>query len=116
VDRSDVVWRRSHAGAAPDDSDLAPFSRDAGPGRPTTGANATVGGAGAGSGGSGGGTVAGGASVRLLGRLAEAGVTDRVELTDRKPDWVRARVRLDADVLGVKRTVRDLGLVTVCEE
>ena len=116
VDRSDVVWRRSHAGAAPDDSDLAPFSRGAGPGRPTTGANAMVGGAGTGTGGSSGVSTAGGTSVRLLGRLAEAGVTDRVELTDRKPDWMRARVRLDADVLGVKRTVRDLGLVTVCEE
>ena len=47
--------------------------------------------------------------MRLLGRLAEAGVTDRVELTDRKPDWMRARVRLDADVLGVKRTVATWG-------
>ena len=96
VDRADVVWRRSSAG----DGDLAPFSRGLGPGERTTGANATV----------------GGTSVRLLGRLAEAGVTQSVALTDRKPDWMRAPVRHGADVLGIKRTVRDLDLVTVCEE
>ncbi len=96
VDRADVVRRRSSAG----DGDLAPFSRGLGPGERTTGANATV----------------GGTSVRLLGRLAEAGVTQSVALTDRKPDWMRAPVRHGADVLGIKRTVRDLDLVTVCEE
>jgi lipoic acid synthetase len=57
-----------------------------------------------------------GTSVRLLGRLAEAGVADSVALTDRKPDWMRAPVRHGAGVLQLKQTVRDLGLVTVCEE
>ena len=54
--------------------------------------------------------------MRLLGRLAEAGVSESVSLSDRKPDWMRAPVRHGAGVLGLKQTVRDLGLVTVCEE
>ena len=107
VDRADVVWRRHVAGRPSDDSDLAPFSRGLGPGERTTGANETVGAARA---------ERSGTSVRLLGRLAEAGVTQGVALTDRKPDWMRAPVRHGADVLGVKRTIRDLGLITVCEE
>jgi lipoyl synthase len=57
-----------------------------------------------------------GTSVRLLGRLAEAGVAGGVALTDRKPDWMRARVRHGEQVLGLKRTLRSLDLVTVCEE
>ena len=43
-------------------------------------------------------------------------MSQSVALTDRKPDWMRARVRHGAEVLGLKQTVRDLGLVTVCEE
>lgn len=99
-ERSDVVWRAAEV-------DLAPFSRGAGPGEPTAGANASV----ATQRRQGDGT-----SVRLLGRLAEAGVADSVALTDRKPDWMRAPVRHGAGVLQLKQTVRDLGLVTVCEE
>lgn len=85
-DRHDVVWRHR-------DDDLAPFSRGEGPGETATGT-----------------------SVRLTGRLAEAGVGDGVDLTARKPEWMRAKVRLGDDVLRVKRTIRDLDLVTVCEE
>ncbi len=102
VDRSDVVWRHTEA-------DLTPFSRGAGPGEPTAGANRarprplTP-------------DPAVGVSVRLRGRLAEAGVRGGVELTDRKPQWLRARVDHGAEVLSLKRTVRDLDLVTVCEE
>jgi lipoic acid synthetase len=99
-ERSDVVWRAGEV-------DLAPFSRGAGPGEPTAGANASV----ATQRRQGDGT-----SVRLLGRLAEAGVADSVALTDRKPDWMRAPVRHGDGVLQLKQTVRDLGLVTVCEE
>ncbi len=107
VERSDVIWReRRGASGSLDDTDLAPFSRGLGPGERTTGANATVGGARDGA----------STSPRLLGRLAEAGVTRSVELTDRKPDWMRAPVRHGADVLSVKGVVADLGLVTVCEE
>ncbi len=61
VERSDVVWRHT-------EGDLAPFSRGAGPGERTAGANATVGPASAST-----GVQADGTSVRLLGRLAEAG-------------------------------------------
>lgn len=100
TERADVVWRHR-------DADLAPFSKGAGPGEPTGGANASP-------------RVerrqGDGTSVRLLGRLAEAGVAESVALTDRKPEWMRAPVRHDAEVLSLKRTIRDLDLVTVCEE
>ena len=98
VDRTDVVWRSG-------DGDLAPFSRGAGPGERTTGANATAGQSGAAD-----------TSVRLLGRLAQAGVTQSVAPTDRKPEWMRAPLRHDAPVLDLRRTLRNLDLVTVCEE
>ncbi len=112
VDRADVVWRRRARDGGVgdgdlDDADLAPFSRGLGPGEPMTGANEPVGA---------GRPRPGTTSVRLRGRLAEAGVTEALELTDRKPDWMRSRVQHTAGVLDVKRTVRDLGLVTVCEE
>jgi lipoic acid synthetase len=68
--------------------DLTPFSRGEGPGEP----------------------------VRLLGRLAQAGVTGGVELSERKPDWLRPKVRHTPEVLELKKTLRDLDLVTVCEE
>jgi lipoic acid synthetase len=90
VERQDVVWRHR-----PDD--LAPFSRGgataAEPGGRSTGP-----------------------SVRLRGRLAEAGVAQGLGLGDRKPDWLRAPVRIGDGYLRLRRTVRDLGLVTVCEE
>ena len=57
-----------------------------------------------------------GESLRLRGRLDAAGVGEGLDLTERKPDWLRPRVRIDTDVLKVKSTIRDLNLVTVCEE
>ncbi len=54
--------------------------------------------------------------VRLQGRLAEAGVTEGLQIASRKPDWLRSRFRTAPGYLGLKRTMRDLGLVTVCEE
>ncbi len=57
-----------------------------------------------------------GEKVRLLGRLNDAGVTDGLDVTERKPEWLRPKVRLGNEVLGVKSTLRELGLVTVCEE
>ncbi len=115
VDRSDVVWRHL-------DADLAPFSRGAGPGEATDGSNdsrqvaaarrraesrqadeSTA-------------RQADGTSVRLLGRLAEAGVAGGVGIAERKPDWMRAPLKIGADVLRLQHTVRDLNLVTVCEE
>src|SRR5690606_13111797 len=88
-DRADVVWRHR-----PDD--LSPFSRGAGAGRPvrpqehgagqpqtaapepSTPAAVPV-------------TLsARGTTARRAARLAEAGVTEAVPISDRKPDWMRA--------------------------
>ena len=87
-DRADVVWRER-----PDD--LAPFSRGAGAGAPVRVRSTTP---------------------RRQRRLAEAGVTQAVEITSRKPEWMRAPVRHTDDVLRLRRTMRELDLVTVCEE
>lgn len=57
-----------------------------------------------------------GEPVRLMSRLARAGVTEAVELSARKPDWIRPHVNHGAEVLSLKKTLRDLSLVTVCEE
>jgi lipoic acid synthetase len=54
--------------------------------------------------------------LRLSGRLAEAGVADGLSITSRKPDFVKARLRITDDYVRLKRTMRDLSLVTVCEE
>ena len=68
--------------------DLSAFSRGEGPGQP----------------------------VRLLSRLASAGVSEALSLSERKPDWIRPKVSLGAEVMTLKKTLRDLSLVTVCEE
>jgi lipoic acid synthetase len=68
--------------------DLSPFSRGAGPGEP----------------------------VRLMSRLARAGVEDAIDFSARKPDWIRPRVNHGENVLSLRRTLRELSLVTVCEE
>jgi len=68
--------------------DLSPFSRGRGAGTP----------------------------VRLQGRLAEVGVSEGLSIGTRKPDWLRAPVRMGAEYRRVARTVGDLGLVTVCQE
>ena len=68
--------------------DLSRFSRGEGPGEP----------------------------VRMRGRLAAAGVGDGLDVAERKPEWLRPKVRIDNEVLKVKATVRDLNLATVCEE
>ena len=70
--------------------DLSPFSSGHGPGQPVR--------------------------PRSHARLDQAGVTDGLSIESRKPDWLRPVVRLGPEVLAVKRTVRDLGLVTVCED
>ncbi len=54
--------------------------------------------------------------VRLLGRLAAAGVSGGLAIGERKPEWLRPKVHLSSEVLALKRTLRDLDLVTVCEE
>ncbi len=86
VERADVVWR--DASTADGDRDLSAFSRKLGPGEP----------------------------VRLTGRLAAAGVTDALPIEARKPDFAVRRLRITDDFVRIKSTMRDLGLVTVCEE
>jgi lipoic acid synthetase len=51
-------------------------------------------------------------------RLAEAGVAPSAGLpvSERKPEWLRVKARMGEDYRSLKRTVRDLSLVTVCEE
>jgi lipoic acid synthetase len=68
--------------------DLSLFSRGEGPGQP----------------------------VRLMSRLARAGVEDAIDISERKPDWIRPHVSMGDNVMSLKRTLRDLSLVTVCEE
>ena len=54
-----------------------------------------------------------GAVVR---RLAQAGVADGLAISTRKPEWLRPKVVHGPEVIALRKTVRDLGLVTVCEE
>ncbi|HSS09886.1 MAG TPA: lipoyl synthase, partial [Acidimicrobiales bacterium] len=70
--------------------DLSPFTRGEGPGTP----------------------------LRLLGRLAEAGVdpSGGLRIDERKPDWLRVKANMGPEYRSLKRTMRSLDLVTVCEE
>jgi lipoic acid synthetase len=55
---------------------------------------------------------------RLRIRLRQAGVDPAagITLSSRKPPWLRVNARMNGGFLGLRRTVKDLGLVTVCEE
>jgi lipoic acid synthetase len=68
--------------------DLSRFSRGEGPGEP----------------------------IRMLGRLAAAGVDGGVDLSERKPEWLRPRIQIGTEVLKIKHTLSELRLVTVCQE
>ncbi len=57
-----------------------------------------------------------GEPVRLTGRLAAAGVTEGLAISTRKPEWLRAKAHMGTEYLSLRKTVRDLGLVTVCED
>jgi lipoic acid synthetase len=61
---------------------------------------------------------AGGVPVRLLGRLAEAGVDPEggLAVDERKPPWLRVKADLGPRYRQVRSTMRSLDLVTVCEE
>ncbi|MDP8954691.1 MAG: lipoyl(octanoyl) transferase LipB, partial [Actinomycetota bacterium] len=54
--------------------------------------------------------------VRLAVRLAGAGVGPGLDRSARKPSWLRAGAHLGPEYRGLERTVRGLGLTTVCEE
>ena len=99
VERQDVVWREHHgqlsrftldALSGRHDGDRADLAEPGVPAPPL-------------------------APVRLLGRLAEAGVTTDVAET-RRPEWMRVRADLGAGYRETKRLVRSLDLHTVCEE
>ena len=57
-----------------------------------------------------------GVTARRGARLAEAGVTEGLEISARKPEWMRAQLKHTPEVRAVRSTMRDLQLVTVCEE
>lgn len=95
VDRADIIRRATEG-----DDDLSPFSRGLGAGLPVkTGSDHRA-----------------GPSLRLQGRLAQAGVVDGIDVMERKPEWMRAKLNIGARPLELKKTLRDLQLVTVCEE
>jgi lipoic acid synthetase len=106
-DRHDVVWRHRP-------SDLSPFSRGEGPGLvagsvpPEVAPPARI--------DLDQQALGEGTSVRLLGRLADAGVAQGLAIGERKPEWMRAKARIGPDYLRLRKTMRDLELVTVCEE
>jgi lipoic acid synthetase len=52
----------------------------------------------------------------MIKRLEQAGVTDGLSISVRKPEWIRPHVQHTDEVLKTKRTLRDLNLVTVCEQ
>ncbi len=58
------------------------------------------------------------AGSRLEGRLAQAGVDPAggVALAEPKPRWLRAKAVMGPEYRDLKRTMRSLDLVTVCEE
>jgi len=88
IERQDVAWKH-----AADGRDVSAFSRGEGPGEQVK----LV-------------------SDRAAGRLEAAGVTEGLSIETRKPAWLRPKVALGADVMSLKKTVRDLDLVTVCED
>lgn len=57
-----------------------------------------------------------GASVRLTSRLADSGVEGGLDLSERKPEWLRPKVKIGPEVLQTRKVLEDLSLVTVCEE
>ncbi len=88
IERQDVAWKH-----AADGRDLSAFSRGEGPGEQVK----LV-------------------SDRAGARLEAAGVTDGLSIETRKPEWLRPKVALGTEVMSLKKTVRDLDLVTVCED
>ena len=51
-------------------------------------------------------------------RLLRSGVDPQagLALSARKPEWLRVKATMADDFLGLQRDIRDLGLITVCEE
>jgi lipoic acid synthetase len=99
LERQDVAWKHR-----PDD--LSAFSRGEGPGTAVrTAADHGI-----------AGTAPEKDTGRMMARLGHAGVSEGLTIATRKPDWLRPKVVHGPEVLSLKKTVRDFGLVTVCEE
>ena len=129
IDRADVAWRHRP-------EDLSPFSRHGGrvpaPGAQQVAPEGTSVPVGAGEPATPqapapGGTVPVALSdrptaprrdttARRRARLEAAGVDGGLDVGERKPTWLRAPVRLGTGQLRLQRLLRDLDLVTVCEE
>ncbi|MGB0114969.1 MAG: lipoyl synthase [Ilumatobacteraceae bacterium] len=88
LERQDVAWKH-----AADGRDLSAFSRGEGPGETVK----LV-------------------SDRAAARLEAAGVTAGLSIETRKPEWLRPKVELTENVTGLRKTIRELDLVTVCED
>jgi lipoyl synthase len=54
----------------------------------------------------------------LIRRLRQAGVKPEsaLQISERKPEWLRVPVRMGKEYLSLGKTVHELGLATVCEE
>lgn len=57
-----------------------------------------------------------GPSARLVERMHDAGVGDGINITQRKPPWLRANLANDGKFNHVRQIVRERKLATVCEE
>lgn len=88
LERQDVAWAHSAEGR-----DLSAFSRGEGPGEQVK----LV-------------------SSRAAARMEAAGVTEGLSIETRKPEWLRPKVELGPEVVELKKTIRSLDLVTVCED
>ena len=54
--------------------------------------------------------------VRLRRAVGRGGVDGGMAVTERKPEWMRVKADMGPDYRRLKRVMRDLDLVTVCEE
>ena len=90
ITRADVAWR-----VRPED--LSVFSRGGSAGEPV-------------------GRSTGETTVRLRGRLAEAGVGAGLDLRERKPEWMRVKVRFGDEYRRLESIMHGLELNTVCQE
>ncbi|MFT4656620.1 MAG: lipoic acid synthetase [Candidatus Aldehydirespiratoraceae bacterium] len=88
LERQDVAWAH-----AVDGRDLSAFSRGEGPGEQVK----LV-------------------SSRAAARMEAAGVSGGLSIETRKPEWLRPKVDLGPEVMELKKTIRSLDLVTVCED
>jgi lipoic acid synthetase len=93
IERQDVVWRERP-------SDLSAFTREGPAAAPSARRELTA-----------------SAPVRLLGRLAEAGVqAPPADPAFRRPEWMKVKADLGPNYRETKRIMRGLSLHTVCEE